>query len=181
VVTHLLDSLYWYSRTSLVGLDVWATVCAAAAIFLEPIASTMFDKDNSFSTGSALLRVSLGTLWLWVVTPALLMLRVISPVSVAWSSWTSVVIERSRLSHRERASKRIADQLAPLKKLAVSSSGLFTATTKPTILIFARSGNCSNLGWCLSHLSFRLGFLHRHTCSTESNEARNRRRRCAYP
>lgn len=80
----------------------------------------MFDKDDNFRTSSAVKRAFLGILWLWVAIPAFLMLRAISPVSVTWTSWTSFTIERSRSSHRERASKRVADQLTPLMRLSVS-------------------------------------------------------------
>ncbi|GHJ86003.1 hypothetical protein NliqN6_2405 [Naganishia liquefaciens] len=122
LITYLLDCLYWYSRTTLVGLDVWATACSAAAMLLETFPKQILDQDAhgevDLGLSSAVQPVLIFILWLLFALPAFHMLRAISPFCVTWTSWTTFTLERSRQNHRERTSNRVANQLAPAQKLA---------------------------------------------------------------
>jgi hypothetical protein len=111
--------MYWYTRTSIVGLDIWATGCLALVALLEIVCPLIFDKDDPFATGSGPMRVLYLIMGIWFSLPAVMMLRAILPFTVTWDSWTRLDIRRSRRTHRERASKRIADQLAPSVRLMV--------------------------------------------------------------
>lgn len=112
--------MYWYTRTSVVGIDVWATACLALAGLLHIICPPAFDKDGPFSTASGPLRAMYGIIGVWLALPAMLMLRTILPYHVIWTTWTNLEIRRAQSTHRERASKRVANQLLPSMRVMVS-------------------------------------------------------------
>lgn len=111
--------MYWYTRTSIVGLDIWATACLALVALLKIVCPLIFDKIDSFATGSGPLRVLFLIMGIWFALPAVLMLRAIVPFTVTLDSWTRLDIRRTRRNHRERASERLADQLAPSVRFMV--------------------------------------------------------------
>lgn len=103
--------MYWYTRTSLVGIDVWATTSLAFAGLLGIICPPVFNKDGAFADPSGPMRVLYAIIGVWFALPALLMLRAILPVTITWTTWTNLEIQRAQATHRERASQRVANQI----------------------------------------------------------------------
>lgn len=87
---------------------------------MESICPIIYDKDQYFQTSGWPARILLFLFTTWAAIPAVLMLRLILPFEVDWYSWTKIEIRRSRLSHQERASKRIASQISPSLHFMVS-------------------------------------------------------------
>ncbi|KAJ9107516.1 hypothetical protein QFC21_000972 [Naganishia friedmannii] len=113
LIIHLLEVVYWYSRTSIGGLDLWATGFLAAHIVLESICPLVYDKDQDYQKSGAATRFLILVITAWAAIPTILIVKLMSPLEITWSTWAKMEIHRSRLNRQERASQRIASQISP--------------------------------------------------------------------
>ncbi|WWD20733.1 hypothetical protein CI109_105209 [Kwoniella shandongensis] len=107
--TSILTLLYWYTRTTTVGLSHTATALIGGGAVLSHLRATISGFRETPEWGARLLGI---TFTLWSLAPAILQLRLIAPFEIERYGWRFNV--RSwKWSHRERASQRQKSQAAP--------------------------------------------------------------------
>lgn len=119
LAAYLLDVAYWYTRTTATGISIFGAALEICAAVLDCIAQTTKTFIDS-KDGTVLLLIFLSAVGsIWVLLPYYFMGQAVSPLTLQWSSWRSVSVQRSVRNHRERASRRLEDRVAVTTKLAV--------------------------------------------------------------
>jgi hypothetical protein len=103
---------------------------------METVCPMIYEKDQTFQTSGWLIRILLLVLTAFFAIPAALIVRLVLPFEITWYSWTRIEIQRSRPSHQERASMRIASQIPPSVHFVVSLNLLGNMSNQLTKLRF---------------------------------------------
>ncbi|KAK8850553.1 hypothetical protein IAR55_004471 [Kwoniella newhampshirensis] len=109
IPVNLLTLLYWYTRTTTVGINHNATILAASATVADNIRETIVGFHTVSEWAFRLLAI---IFTVWDLAPAVLQLRLVFPFDIKWTGW-GMRVTRWQWSHRERASQRKGTQVAP--------------------------------------------------------------------
>ncbi len=115
----IVTILYWYTRRTTSGISTIGTVGIVAGFIIHQIGSLIHagHDENIGWEEFALHLIGMA----WEIIPAFLMIRLIFPVVLVKDArgWS---ILRSSQSHRERASRRVDDQVSWATRGGVSNS-----------------------------------------------------------
>lgn len=109
ISSSILTLLYWYTRTTTAGLSISGTLASALGTITEQISSLFYaSRDEKVEWSVLVLMIIVTTL---MVLPAILMIRLSLPFEISKNGKKGWGIRRWTWSHRERASRRIGDQV----------------------------------------------------------------------
>ncbi|WVW80480.1 hypothetical protein I302_102462 [Kwoniella bestiolae CBS 10118] len=99
----ILNLIYWYTRSTTVGINHPATYISSGGLLLTALVGIAqgFKDVDGWSDG-----VLLVLLTVFEIVPAILQLKATLPIELVWDGWWKFSVRRWRWSHNERNSMR---------------------------------------------------------------------------